>query len=81
YFVSILVEAEVQELPKTDSAVGIDVGVKNFAILSTGEVFGNTKWSRVLEKKLAHAQRILSRRTKGGANWHKQRMKVARIHE
>ncbi len=63
-FVSILAEAEVQELPKTDSTVGIDVGVKNFAILSTGEVFGNPKWSRVLEKKLAHAQRILSRRTK-----------------
>lgn len=81
YFVSILAEAEVQELPKTDSAVGIDVGVKNFAILSTGEVFDNPKWSRVLEKNLAHAQRILSRRTKGGANWHKQRIKVARIHE
>ncbi|MGG0760114.1 RNA-guided endonuclease TnpB family protein, partial [Bacillus paramycoides] len=79
--VSILAEVEVQELPKTDSAVGIDVGVKNFAILSTGEVFGNPKWFRVLEKRLAHAQRILSRRTKGGTNWQKQRMKVARIHE
>ncbi|MGN4425418.1 IS200/IS605 family element RNA-guided endonuclease TnpB [Bacillus cereus group sp. MYBK30-1] len=81
YFVSILAEVEVQGLPKTSSAVGIDVGVKNFAILSTGEVFGNPKWFRILEQKLAHAQRILSRRTKGGANWHKQRIKVARIHE
>ncbi|MED0986071.1 IS200/IS605 family element RNA-guided endonuclease TnpB [Bacillus paramycoides] len=81
YFVSILAEVEVQGLPKTGSAVGIDVGVKNFAILSTGEVFGNPKWFRILEQKLAHAQRILSRRTKGGANWHKQRIKVARIHE
>ncbi len=81
YFVSILAEVEVQELSKTGSAVGVDVGVKNVAILSTGEVFENPKWFRVLEKKLAHAQRILSRRTKGGANWHKQRIKVARIHE
>ncbi|WP_410985136.1 IS200/IS605 family element RNA-guided endonuclease TnpB [Bacillus cereus] len=81
YFVSILAEVEVQELPKTGSAVGVDVGVKNVAILSTGEVFGNPKWFRILEKKLAKAQRILSRRTKGGANWHKQRIKVARIHE
>lgn len=80
-FVSILAEIEVQELPKTDSAVGMDVGVKNVAILSTREVFGNPKWFRILEKKLAHAQRILSRRTKGGANWHKQRIKVARIYE
>ncbi|NWK67594.1 IS200/IS605 family element transposase accessory protein TnpB [Bacillus paramycoides] len=81
YFVSILAEVEVQGLPKTGSTVGIDVGVKNFAILSTGEVFGNPKWFRILEQKLAHAQRILSRRTKGGANWHKQRIKVACIHE
>lgn len=71
YFVSILAEVEVQEMPKTGSAVGVDVGVKNFAILSTREVFDNPKWFRILEKKLAHAQRILSRRTKDGANWHK----------
>ena len=80
-FVSILAEIEVQELPKTDSAVGMEVGVKNVAILSTREVFGNPKWFRILEKKLAQAQRILSHRIKGGANWHKQRIKVARIHE
>ncbi|KFN02417.1 transposase [Bacillus clarus] len=76
YFVSILAEVEVQELPKTGSSVGVDVGVKTFAILSTGEVFHNPKWFRILEKKLAHAQRILSRRTKGGSNWHKQRIKI-----
>ena len=81
YFVSILVETEVQELSKTGSAVGIDVGLKDFAILSTGQVFGNLKWFRTLEKKLAREQRVLSRRTKGGSNWNKQRIKVARIHE
>ncbi|PFL71901.1 transposase, partial [Bacillus cereus] len=34
YFVSLLVETEVQELPKTHSYIGIDVGLKDFAILS-----------------------------------------------
>lgn len=81
YFVSILVETEVQELPKTDSAVGIDVGLKDFAILSDGTVYSNPKFFRRLEEKLANAQRILSRRTKGSSNWNKQRIKVARIHE
>src|SRR5699024_4122018 len=38
YFVSILVETEVEELPKTGSSVGIDVGLKDFAILSDGTV-------------------------------------------
>src|SRR5690606_33305721 len=81
YFVSLLVETEVQELPKTNSAVGIDVGLKEFAILSDGTKYENPKWLRKLEKKLAKAQRILSRRKKGGSNWDKQRVKVARIHE
>lgn len=81
YFVSILVETEVQPLEKTGSSIGIDVGLKDFAILSDGTKYKNPKWFRKLEKKLANAQRILSRRTKGGSNWNKQRIKVARIHE
>lgn len=81
YFVSILVESEVQVLPKTGSAVGIDVGLKDFAILSNETKYKNPKWFRNLEQKLAKAQRILSKRTKGGSNWNKQRIKVARIHE
>ncbi|MGZ0084612.1 IS200/IS605 family element RNA-guided endonuclease TnpB [Caldibacillus thermoamylovorans] len=81
YFVSILVETEVRELPKTNSAVGIDVGLKDFAILSDGTTYANPKFFRKLEEKLAKAQRILSRRTKGGSNWNKQRIKVARLHE
>lgn len=81
YFVSILVETEVQKLPKTESTVGVDLGLKSFAILSDGTTYANPKFFRTLEEKLAKAQRILSRRTKGGSNWNKQRIKVARIHE
>lgn len=81
YFVSILVETEIQELPKTDSVVGIDVGLKDFAILSDGTIYSNPKFFRRLEVKLAKEQRILSRREIGSSNWNKQRIKVARIHE
>ncbi|OLN22563.1 transposase [Domibacillus antri] len=91
YFVSILVETEVQELPKTGSSVGVDVGLKDFAILSTGQIFGNPKWFRTLEKKLADAQRVLSRRQQlalkrkckldEAKNYQKQKCKVARLHE
>ncbi|MEK5251498.1 IS200/IS605 family element RNA-guided endonuclease TnpB [Bacillus sp. FSL R9-9530] len=81
YFVSLLVETDIQELSKTGSSVGIDVGLKDFAILSNGTTYKNPKFFRTLEKKLAEAQRILSRRTKGSSNWNKQRMKVARVHE
>ena len=81
YFASILVETEIEEMPKTNSAVGVDLGLSNFAILSDATVYANPRYFRTLEKKLKKAQRILSRRKKGGANWHKQRIKVARIHE
>ena len=81
YFVSIGTETEVSELPKTNSAIGIDVGLKDFAILSDGTTYSNPKFFRKLEEKLAKAQRIMSRRTIGGANWYKAKIKVARIHE
>ncbi len=81
YFVSLLVETEVKELSKTGSSVGIDMGLKDFAILSNGTTYKNPKFFRTLEKKLAEAQRILSRRAKGSSNWSKQRVKVARVHE
>lgn len=81
YFVSIGAEVEVAELSKTGSAIGIDVGLKDFAILSDGTTYSNPKFFRTLEEKLAKAQRIMSRRTIGGANWYKAKIKVARIHE
>jgi putative transposase len=82
YFVSLLVETEVQPKQKTGSAVGIDLGIKDFAILSDETPsFKNPKFFRTLETKLARAQRTLSRRKKDSSNWHKQRVKVARIHE
>ncbi|WP_432759391.1 IS200/IS605 family element RNA-guided endonuclease TnpB [Bacillus methanolicus] len=81
YFVSLGTEAEVSEWPKTRSAIGVDVGIKDFAILSDGTTYSNPKFFRSLEEKLAKAQRIMIRRTVGGANWYKAKKKVARIHE
>ena len=91
YFVSLTTEVEGTELPKTNSAVGIDVGLKDFAILSDGTIYSNPKFFRSLEEKLVKAQRILSRRQERALqqkipldeakNYQKQRKKVARIHE
>ena len=80
YFVSLLVETEVQELPKTHSYIGMDVGLKDFAILSDGTTYKNLNFS-LIGRKLAKAQRVLSRRMKGSSRWNKQRVRVARIHE
>ena len=91
YFISILCEEEILPIPKTDSSLGVDLGLENFAILSTGEKIGNPKFLTSLSKKLAKEQKILSRRgllakKKGvklseSSNYQKQKLKVARLHE
>lgn len=91
YFVSILAETEVQAKDKIGSAVGVDVGLKDFAILSDGRVYQNPRFFRSLEKKLAKEQKILSRRKEQAVNqkcplheaknYQKQKARVARIHE
>ena len=81
YYISLTTEFEVAELPKTNSAVGVDVGLKDFAILSDSTIYANPKFFRTLEEKLVKAQRIMSRRKEGGANWYKAKIKVARLHE
>ena len=81
FFVSILAETEVSELPKTGIACGVDVGLKAFAVLSDGSGHTNPRFFRSLEAKLAKEQRILSRRVKYSSNWYKQKLKVARVHE
>ncbi|EEM37493.1 Transposase, IS605 OrfB [Bacillus thuringiensis serovar sotto str. T04001] len=64
---SLLVETKVQELPKTYSYIGIDVGLKDFIILSDGTPYENPKFFRLLEDKLEKEQHALSRRTKASS--------------
>lgn len=81
YFISILVDTENKQLPKNNNKVGIDLGLKEFAITSDREFFSNPKWLRKTEKKLAKTQRELSRKKKGSKNRNKARLRVAKLHE
>ena len=81
WYCSVNVEIKAKTPPrKQDEVVGIDVGLKTFATLSDGTTVANEKILRQHERKLKKAQRILSRRKKGGKNRTKQRVKVARLH-
>jgi putative transposase len=80
YFVSFLVEEEVAPLPVVNAMVGVDVGPKDLAVLSTGERIANPQHLRRSECRLAHAQRNLARKRKGSRNREKARLKVAREH-
>ena len=82
---------KLKELPKTNSSVGIDLGIKDMAILSTGEKIENLKFRKQLEDKLKREQRKLSKRLliakkenrklSEAKNYQKQRIKIAKIHE
>ena len=81
YYISILTEQEINQLPIIDKKLGVDLGLKDFAITSDGEVFANPKFLRHTEKQLVKAQRELSRKQKGSSNRNKARHKVAKLHE
>jgi len=81
YYVSILCEVEIKSLVKINKNLGIDLGIKDFAITSNGEKISNPKYFRKLENKLTKAQRKLSQRKKGSNRKFKQRQKVFKIHQ
>ena len=82
YFVSVLVNQEDKEkLPVNDNEIGIDLGIKEFAITSDGKMIENPKYLRKSEKKLRKLQKDLSRCQKESKNREKCRIKVARQHE
>lgn len=82
YFVALCcTDVDIDALPSTGAAVGLDVGIKTFAVSSDGIEYPNHKYLARSQKKLAHLQRQLSRKTKGSSNWEKTRLQVARLHE
>ena len=82
YCVSVLVEQDEKEkLPANDSKIGIDLGIKEFAITSYGEMIENPKYLRKSEQRLRKLQKDLSRCQKGSKNRNKARIKVAKEHE
>ena len=81
YYISILVDTENIKLPKSNNKIGVDLGLKEFAICSNGDRFDNPKSLRKSEKKLAKLQKELSRKVKGSNNRYKARLKVAKLHQ
>ena len=82
YFVSVCcTEVNIPQYSPTGAVVGIDLGIKEFAITSDGVHIENNKFLKKSEKKLAKLQKELSRKTIGSNNRNKARIKVARCHE
>lgn len=82
YYISVLVESEKRkQFEVSENKIGIDLGLKEFAICSNGSKFDNPKHLRNSEKRLIKLQKGLSRKKKGSSNRDKARLKVCRLHE
>ena len=82
YFVSLLVDMpDVEKLPHNDKKVGIDLGLKDFAVLSDQTVVKNPKFFRKSREKIAKLQRKLSKKESGSHRFEKTRRKLARAYE
>lgn len=72
-------EVEMSQYQPTGKNIGIDLGLIDFAIFSDGIRVENPRFYEKSEEKLAKLQRELSRKTIGGSNWNKARIKVAKL--
>jgi len=80
WFISWKIEVEPIDKPKAISVVGVDLGIKTLATLSTGKAFEGAKSYKKYEKKLSRLQWLNRNKERGSNNWRKTQIKIARLH-
>ena len=81
YYISLLVETEIEPLKTSKKLIGLDLGLKDLIVDSNGKKYKNHKYLTKSQEKLAKEQRKLSKMVKGSHNRNKQRIKIARLHK
>ena len=81
YYISLLVETNIEPLEATNKMIGLDLGIKDLIVDSNGHKYKNHKYLTKSQVKLAKEQRKLSHMQKGSNNRNKQRIKIARLHK
>lgn len=79
YFLSLVVETEPENIAPINPSVGIDIGIKKFAVLSTGESFASPDYSKC-DKKIRKLQRKLARQQKDSKRRNRTRLRIAILH-
>jgi putative transposase len=81
YFVSILVDTEINQLHANNNMIGFDLGLKDFLIDTNGNHIERPKALYQYEEKLKKLQRQLCKMLKHSNNYKKQTKKIAKLHE
>jgi putative transposase len=79
WFISFRFDVE-RQVSVSDSIVGVDLGIKTLATLSTGEIVSGAKSYKKYEAKLSRMQRLNRHKVKGSSTWKKAQIQIARLH-
>ena len=81
YYLSILIDYNINQKENIDSVIGLDLGIKDFIVDSNGNRYENKHFYKNQEKKLKKINKQLSRKQNGSNNRNKVRIKLAKVHE
>lgn len=81
YYASISAEVYIPHFERTNQSVGIDLGLKEFAIFNTGRKIDNPRILKNLEKKYRKLAKAISRKVYDSNNYKKAKLKLAKFHK
>ena len=81
YYLSILIDYNINQKDKLDTVIGLDLGIKDFIVDSNGNRYENKHFYKNQENKLKKLNKQLSKKQKGSNNRNKVRIKLSRVHE
>ena len=81
YYLSILIDYNINQKDKLDTVIGLDLGIKDFIVDSNGNRYENKHFYKNQENKLKKLNKQLSKKQKGSNNRNKVRIKLSKVHE
>lgn len=81
FYLSVLIDKPLRQVPQSSSMVGLDLGIKDFAVTSDGQVIENFHFKKNEESRLKRLQRQISKKIVGSKNREKARLRFAKLNE
>ena len=81
FYLSVLIDKPLRQVPQSLSMVGLDLGIKDFAVTSGGQVIENFHFKKNEESRLKRLQRQISKKIVGSKNREKARLRFAKLNE
>ena len=81
FYLSVLIDKPLRQVPQSSSMVGLDLGIKDFAVTSDGQVIENIHFKKNEESRLKRLQRQISKKIVGSKNREKARLRFAKLNE